>query len=275
MVNEQVLGFVGLGVMGGPMCANLIRRSGRDVIVHDTEPRAVQRMVELGATAAAALSELGDGADIVFLSLPSIAEVETVVDGLMAAARPPRLIVDMSTSDVVRTRALAERVAASGTTIVDAPVARRKEAAVAGTLLIMVGASPEVFDEVKELLSCMGSDILHVGSTGNGQIVKILNNMVLVMNMTAIAEALAIARASGVDGPVLFDALSHGSADSFALRKTATTTMLHDHFPEDAFPTDYAIKDMGLAIALADEVGVSTPSAEASKGLLQLSLIHI
>ncbi|MCX0272758.1 NAD(P)-dependent oxidoreductase [Nocardia zapadnayensis] len=263
------LGFIGLGVMGSRMCANLIKRSDRPVVVYDPVDTAVAAATELGARAADSTGEVAGAADIVFLSLPSIVQVESVCAELVSAARPPRIIVDMSTSDVAGTRALATRLAESGTTLVDAPVARLRQAAEEGTLLITVGADAGTFRELEPLLSCMGSDIVHAGSTGNGQVLKILNNMVLFLNMNALAEALAIGRAAGVTPDTLFSTLKLGSADSFALRRTASATMLVDEFPERAFPVDYAIKDLALALKLAEDSDIPAAAGLQTMDLLQ------
>jgi 3-hydroxyisobutyrate dehydrogenase-like beta-hydroxyacid dehydrogenase len=268
-MTQPVLGFIGLGVMGSRMCANLIRRSNARVLVFDPVEAAAAAAVEIGGESRSSAREVASEADIVFLSLPSIAQVETVCAELAAAEERPRVIVDMSTSDVRRTRDLSARLASSGVALVDAPVARLRQAAEDGTLLITVGATVELFEEVRPLLSCMGSDIVHAGGTGNGQVMKILNNMVLFLNMNALAEAMTIGRAAGVDGKLLFEALALGSADSFALRKTASATMIPDEFPEKAFPTDYAIKDLALALSLADDEGIAAAAARQTMAVLE------
>ncbi|MET7773431.1 NAD(P)-dependent oxidoreductase [Nocardia sp. NPDC005366] len=269
MSEEKVLGFVGLGVMGGPMCANLTRKSGLPVIVYDARDDALASAVEIGAERASDLADLAARVDIVFLSLPSIAQVEEVVGEILAAPRHPAVIVDMSTSDVTRTRELGEQVAAAGAVLVDAPVARLRQAAVEGTLLITVGAPEGLFATLEPHLSCMGSDIVHVGGLGNGQVVKILNNMVVFQNVNALAEAMAIGRTAGVDGRLLFETLQLGSADSFQLRKNAMGTLVPDEFPEKAFPTLYAIKDLALALQLAEDGGLTVKGAQQTMELLE------
>jgi 3-hydroxyisobutyrate dehydrogenase-like beta-hydroxyacid dehydrogenase len=266
---EQALGFVGLGVMGGPMCTNLIRRSGRRVIVHDIAEDARTAAAAAGGIVAPDVVAVAEAAAIVFLSLPTIAHVEAVTEQILQAHSRPRVVVDMSTSDVTRTRALAARLSEEDVLLVDAPVARLRQAAQDGTLLITVGASREQFDELLPLLSCMGSDVLHAGGIGNGQVIKILNNMVVFQNMNALAEALAVGRAAGVDGRLLFEALSLGSADSFVLRKSAMATMAEDHFPLKTFPTTYAIKDLALALQLAADADVELASAQETMRLLE------
>jgi len=159
----------------------------------------------------------------------------------------------MSTSDVVRTRELAQSLAKDGIAYVDAPVARTAEAAVKGTLLITVGASKTNFDKIAPLLECMGSDILYCGDIGAGQTVKILNNMMVFMTVNALSEILTIGRRAGLDGEVLFNLLSKGSADSFALRNHGMKSLVPDTYPEKIFPMVYAIKDAGLALKLAKQ----------------------
>ena len=226
-----VLGFVGLGVMGSGMCANLIAKSGATVLAYDPVEACLDAAVEAGAQRASGVADVGEQAEIVFLSLPSIHEVEAVCGQLVAGARRPRVIVDMSTSDVSGTRLLANQLDLQGVQLVDAPVARMRQAAKDGTLLITVGASGGQFAELEPFLSCMGTDIVAAGSVGNGQVIKILNNMVLFLTMNALAEAMTIGRKAGVDGKLLFETLALGSADSLALRKTATATMIPDEFP--------------------------------------------
>jgi 3-hydroxyisobutyrate dehydrogenase-like beta-hydroxyacid dehydrogenase len=264
-----VLGFIGLGVMGSAMCANLIAKSGATVVAYDPLEACLDAAVTAGAQRASGVVDVAEQADIVFLSLPSINEVEAVCGQLVAGARRPRVIVDMSTSDVSRTRLLANQLAQQGVQFVDAPVARMRQAARDGTLLITVGASGEQFAELETFLSCMGTDVVAAGSVGNGQVIKILNNMVLFLTMNALAEAMTIGRKAGVDGKLLFETLALGSADSVALRKTATATMIPDEFPERAFPTKYAIKDLALALQLADDENVAAAAARQTMDILR------
>jgi len=269
MTGANRLGFVGLGVMGSRMCANLVRRSQRPVAAFDPVPGALAQAVAVGAQGTDSVAAVAATADVVFLSLPSIVQVESVCEQILAASPRPSVVVDMSTSDVTRTRELAALMAKEGVVLVDAPVARQRQAAEAGTLLITVGADDETFAALEPLLSCMGSDVVHAGGVGAGQVLKIMNNMVLFINMNAIAEALAIARAAGVAPETLFSTLKLGSADSFALRNTASATMLVDKFPEKAFPTDYAIKDLALALRLAEDSDVPAGAARQTMELLQ------
>jgi len=178
----------------------------------------------------------------------------------------------MSTSDVNRTRALASRLAEQGVRFLDAPVARSREAANNGTLLITIGGDKTLFDEMAPLLQCMGSDVVHCGDVGAGQVVKIMNNMVLLSTVNSLAEAMAIAEASGVDKTLLAKVLGLGSADSFALRLTGEKYLARDDFPEKLFPTAYALKDIRLALELAKEVKLRPVLAESTATLLDKAM---
>ncbi|CAB3662251.1 MULTISPECIES: NAD(P)-dependent oxidoreductase [Achromobacter] len=268
-MKEQLnLGFIGLGVMGEPMSINLARKSGQPVHVYDRAADAVARVVAQGGQAAASVADVAGHSDIVFLSLPSIDQVESVVDEILASPKRPGMIVDMSTSDVARTRALAARLREAGIGFVDAPVARTKQAAVAGTLMISVGGSEADVARLRPMLECMGSDVLHCGDTGSGQILKILNNMMVFMTVNALAEVLTIGRRSGMDGEKLFELLSQGSADSFVLRNHGMKSMAKDEFPEKTFPLTYAIKDASLALALADSADFKPHIAQYAHDLM-------
>jgi len=251
------------------MCANLVRRSDLPVVAFDRVAAALDQAVEVGADRAGSVAEVARRADVVFLSLPSIVQVEEVVEEILAGDDRPQIIVDMSTSDVNGTRALGERASEAGVVFIDAPVARLRQAAIDGTLLITVGAEREHFDTVLPLLSTMGSDVVHAGPLGSGQVIKIINNMVVFQNINALAEAMAIGRASGVDGKVLFETLQLGSADSFQLRNAAMDSLVTDEYAPKRFPTLYAIKDLRLALTLAQEAGIHAPGATQTMELLE------
>ncbi|MFT6776021.1 MAG: 3-hydroxyisobutyrate dehydrogenase, partial [Paracoccaceae bacterium] len=249
MTQAPTIGFIGLGVMGEPICRNMLRKSGLRVVVSDLSPSPVTRLVLDGAEAAASPAEVFAACDLVFLSLPGGLEVEAVLGA--AYGREGQIVVDMSTSPVGLTRDLAAKMAALGVRFVDAPVARTRQAAIDGTLSIMVGADPQVFAQIEPLLAMAATEVTHCGPVGCGQVVKILNNMVLFETVVALAEALTIGEAAGVDRAALLGTMSKGSADSFALRNHGLKAMVPDTFPVGAFSTDYALKDVSYALALA------------------------
>ncbi|OCW59597.1 NAD(P)-dependent oxidoreductase [Hoeflea olei] len=271
-MTSPTIGFAGLGVMGEPICRNILTKSGAALKVFDLKPDPVQRLETLGAHAARTLAELAAEVDILFLSLPGGKQLEAVVrgpGGILETGREGLLVVDMTTAPVGLTRELADELAARGINYADAPVARTRQAAEDGTLSIMVGASREVFERIQPILAHAASEITHCGPIGCGQVVKILNNMVLFETVVALSEALALGKAAGVDAGLLFDTLSKGSADSFALRNHGMKAMLPDSFPEGAFPTDYALKDVSYALELAALTGYRTPGAELAKARME------
>lgn len=266
MVMIETLGFIGLGVMGEPMCENLARKSKCKVFATDLRKIPLQRLASAGVNACGSVGDVAASADCIFLSLPSGKEVEQVCQTILDnARRRAGIVVDCSTSPVGLTREIAARCSAAGLAYADAPVARTREAAQKGTLSIMVGASADLFARLRPLLDCMGSEVTHCGPVGCGQVVKLLNNMVLFEIGSALAEAMAIGRHSGVDETLLLDALSKGSSDSFALRNHGMKAMLPRRFPEDAFGTDYARKDMAYALELAREAGVDAAGAHVAQ----------
>ena len=265
------LGFLGLGVMGAGMCANLTRKAGVPVHGADLNPEAVARMVAVGMVAESSAVAVAAQAECLFLSLPGGAQVEAVAHELLATPGRLKMVVDMSTAPAELARSLAAKFAEKGIAFVDAPVARLRQAAIDGTLSIMVGASDADFATIRPYLLHMGTDVTHCGDVGAGQVVKIINNMVVFMNVQALAEGLAIARGNGVDGQTLFDVLALGSADSFMLRNTGMKNLIPDHFPEATFPTDYALKDIGYALDLAKAAGVEPTGALATRALLERS----
>ena len=266
------LGFVGLGVMGEPMCRNLAAKSGAPVIALDVDPEPLRRLAVDGVRPAQSIEALAREATIVFLSLPGGPEVASVCDALLPHLRAGSCVVDLSTAPVRLARDLAARCTTRGVEFADAPVARTREAATKGTLSIMVGAAAATFERIQPLLACMGSDVTHCGGPGAGQLAKLMNNMILAQNVVALAEALAVAQAGGVDAGVLFEVLAKGSADSFALRNHGMKALLPGEFPERAFSTEYMLKDVRYALELAAECGLALSGAENARGLLQQAI---
>lgn len=268
------VGFIGLGVMGEPICRNMLRKSGRDFLVFDLSEAPLQRLASAGARLAPGIATVAATAGLLFLSLPGGREVEAVCrapDGLLAQARPGQIIVDMSTTPVALTRTLADEFAAKGAVFCDAPVARTRQAAIDGTLSIMVGADETIYETIRPLLAHAASEVTLCGPVGCGQIVKIMNNMVLFQTVVALAEALSIGGKAGIDEKVLLETMSKGSSDSFALRNHGMKAMLPRNFPDEAFPTDYALKDVSYALELARDVGIVAEGAQLASDMLKRS----
>jgi 3-hydroxyisobutyrate dehydrogenase-like beta-hydroxyacid dehydrogenase len=267
-----VLGFIGLGVMGEPMCRNLAAKTGARIVALDVDPEPLARLGADGVAASPSVEALARDAEVVFLSLPGGAEVAAVCDALLPGLRQGTAVVDLSTAPVRLARELAARFAARGIDFADAPVARTREAAAKGTLSVMVGASAATFERIRPLLACMGSDVSHCGGPGAGQLAKLMNNMVLAQNVVALAEALVVAKAAGVEPAVLFEVLAKGSADSFALRNHGLKALVPGVFPERAFSSEYMLKDVGYALEVAADCGLALSGAENARALLEKSI---
>jgi len=268
------LGFIGLGVMGEPMCRNLAKKSSAAVVAFDERAEPLEALSREGVARGASAADVAARADIVFMCLPGEPQVRAVAlgpGGLASRARAGQTVVDMSTAPVAVARELGRAFAARGADFADAPVARTAQAAKDGTLSIMVGGDAVVFERLKPYLSCMGTEITHCGPVGAGQAVKLMNNMVVAQTVVALAEALAVARASGaVDPRVLFETLTKGSADSFVLRNHGMKSLLPDSHPtQGAFPTSYIIKDLSYALALAESAGVTLEQASTTRRLME------
>lgn len=264
-MSSKKIGFIGLGVMGEPMCRNLALKSGMPVAAFDLNPEPLARLGASGVKAMLDVRSVVADADIVFMSLPSGEALDAVAradHGALAGAKTGQIFVDLGTSPVGITRELAIAFAERGADYLDAPVARTREAAEAGTLSIMVGGNQRTWEQVLPLFRCVATDVTHCGSIGAGQAVKILNNMVLFQTVVALAEALTIGNSVGLDGKLLFETMSKGSGDSFALRNHGLKSMIPKVFPERAFSVKYAQKDLRYALSLAAEAGLVVPSAK-------------
>jgi 3-hydroxyisobutyrate dehydrogenase-like beta-hydroxyacid dehydrogenase len=270
-----MLGFIGLGTMGAPMCRNLAAKSGQEVRAFDSDLEALAQLDQAGVSPAESIRDVAEHADIIFLSLPGGSHVTAVCLGagsLLTHLKPGGLVVDFSTTPVQLARDLNARFLARGIQFADAPVARTRQAAVDGTLSVMVGAPEHVFVRIKPLLECVATDITHCGGPGTGQAMKLVNNMVLFQNVVAVAEALALIRHAGVDPELAFEVLSKGSADSFALRNHGMKAMLKGDYPEKAFSSEYALKDIRYALRLAEEAGMFLHGADNAKEIIKKAI---
>lgn len=263
-----VIGFIGLGVMGGPMCRNMALKHAGEVIAFDMNPNAFQVLEGTKARRVETPADVAAQADVVFLSLPGGPQVEQVClgpQGLAAGGRRPSVIVDLSTTTVESARSVGERLGRLDVQFADAPVARTREAAQRGELSIMVGASEALFARIEPLLRYIGSDVTRCGEMGCGQVVKLINNALVFEHTMALAEMMVIGERAGVQPAVLLDAVSKGSGDSFVLRNHGRKAMLPRQFPEKSFPPEYALKDIGYMLELASQVGTSAHVTELAQ----------
>ncbi len=266
-MNEALrqIGFIGLGVMGEPMCRNLAVKSGLRVFGYDVNPAPLERLSAYGVIRCGSIKEAVAGSDVVFLCLPSgeaVHEAAHAADGLLANTKSGQWVADLSTSSVEVTRKLQKDFSARGATFIDTPIARTRAAAEAGTLSVMVGADAASFEKVRPLIETFAEEITLCGPVGSGQVLKILNNMILFHNVLVLAQAKKIGEHAGVDSTVLFDTLAKGSADSFALRNHGMKAVLKGDYPLKAFSVRYARKDLGYARQLAQSAGIDDDTAQ-------------
>ncbi|MDE0809486.1 MAG: NAD(P)-dependent oxidoreductase [Alphaproteobacteria bacterium] len=268
------LGFIGLGVMGGPMCQNLAEGSGHGVIVHDASADASAARVGANVEVGEDVGRIALPCDTIFLSLPGEVEVRAVclgAAGLLDNARSGQVIVDCSTIPVSASQEIAVAFAAKGAAYVDAPVAGTAQSVGDRKISVMVGADDAVFAQVSPLLQHMAEAVLYCGASGSGTATKLLLNMVIAQSVVALAEALSLGRTAGLDGARLFQAFQHG-CDSFALRQHGMTALLPGNFPEGTFPTRYMLKDLGYVMALKDQLGLTLDGMDVTHALLEKTL---
>lgn len=270
------IAFIGLGNMGGPMAANLVR-AGHAVFGYD--PSEVTRAAAAGAGVriVGGLAEAASQADVVVTMLPN---GEVVLDcyrrdgGLLSAARPGTILIDCSTIDVGSARAAAEAATARGLTALDAPVSGGVGGAAAGTLTFMVGGPGPAFETVKPLLEGMGRKIVRCGGAGAGQAAKICNNMILGVSMIAVSEAFALGEKLGLSAQALFDVASSSSGQCWALTTYCPApgpvpTSPANHGYEPGFAASLMLKDLRLAQQSAQLAGADTRLASAATGLFE------
>jgi 3-hydroxyisobutyrate dehydrogenase len=275
------IAFVGLGNMGLPMVANLVK-AGYRVHAADVRREAVEAAVGQGALAAESAAGATGRAEVVITMVPNSPEVEIAYlgpGGVLEGARAGQIAIDMSTIDPATTRKIGARLEAAGVRMLDAPVSGGVPGAVAGTLTIMVGGDPAVVAQARPILGAMGKNVVHVGPLGSGEVAKICNNLLAGVSMLAAAEAFTIGIRAGVDPKILHDVIRTSSGNCWALEHNCPVPGL---VPKSAsnrnfaagFMTDLMAKDLGLAVNAARELRVPVAVAPAAQQLLRLASSH-
>jgi 3-hydroxyisobutyrate dehydrogenase-like beta-hydroxyacid dehydrogenase len=259
------VGVIGLGIMGAPMARNLLR-AGHAVVVHSRTRARVDALVAEGATAGGSAAGVAAAVEAVVTMLPDTPDVELVLGEVFEAAAPGLLAIDMSTIAPDAARALAARAAARGIAFLDAPVSGGEGGAVAGTLSIMVGGEPEAFARAAPVFAALGRQATHMGGPGQGQMTKLVNQVVGATTLAAVAEGVLLAAEAGLDPAAMIRALEAGAATSWQLSNLGPRMQRRDFAP--GFMVRLQQKDLRLAFAAAKRLGVSLPTTEVVQELL-------
>ena len=269
MSTTPTLGWIGLGIMGSPMCGHLIA-AGHAMTVH-TRSKVPEALTTAGARTAPSAEAVAAASDIVFLMLPDTPDVERVLfgeHGVAAGLKPGSLVVDMSSISPMATKDYAARIQALGSDYLDAPVSGGEVGAKAASLTIMVGGSEAAFARAEPLLKLMGKNITHVGGSGDGQTTKVANQIIVALNIAAVAEALVFAAKAGADPAKVRQALMGGFASSRILEVHGERMIKRTFNP--GFRIGLHQKDLNLALQGAKALGVALPGTANAAQLMQV-----
>ena len=272
------IAFIGLGNMGGPMAANLVK-AGHALRVFDLVPEALAHAVEAGAVAASSAADTLADAEVVISMLPASRHVEGLYlgeAGLLAKIPAGALVIDCSTIAPASARKVAEAATARGLQMLDAPVSGGTAGAAAGTLTFIVGGSAEVLERARPYLQAMGKNIFHVGDSGAGQVAKLCNNMALGVIMAVTGEAISLGVAHGLDPKVLSQMMAVSTGRSWATEVCNPWPGVLENAPASrgysgGFGNDLMLKDLGLAVEAAMGTGASIPLGELARNLYAMN----
>ena len=256
---SERLGFIGLGIMGGGMAANLLR-AGHQVTVWNRTASRMEPLEEMGASPAGSPREVAEGSSVVMICVsdtPDVVAVTEGPDGILAGLSPGSVVVDHSTISPSETRRLAVLAEEAGSSWLDGPVSGGSEGAALGTLSIMVGGEASDLERVRPYLEAMGKSITHTGPVGSGQMVKLVNQVLVVVNQLAVSEALLLAEVGELDLEATLSAVTGGAAGSWMLSNRGPQMIVRDWRP--GFTIDLQQKDLRLVLEAADELGVPLP----------------
>ncbi len=262
------IGFVGLGIMGKPMSRNLMK-AGHRLTVFDVVPEAVAALAADGATAGASAADVASKCEIVITMLPDGPEVDAAIlgpGGVLEGARAGALVIDMSSISPLVAQKVGKACAAKGVDFLDAPVSGGEPGAVAGTLAIMVGGQPQVFEKAVPILKAMGASVTLTGPVGAGNVTKLANQIMVACNIAAMGEALVLATKAGLDPEVVFNAIKGGLAGSNVLNAKAPMAIARSFKP--GFRIRLHQKDLRNALLAAESMKVALPLTSTVQQML-------
>ncbi len=255
----QVVGFIGLGIMGRPMARNLLK-AGYPLLVHSRSQGPVQELVGAGAKAANSPKDVASQVEVLITMLPNSPDVELVAlgkSGIVEGARPGLLFLDMSTISPLVSQKVGKALQSKGVRMLDAPVSGGEKGAVEGALSIMVGGEKSDFDAALPVFQALGKTITHLGPLGAGGFTKLANQVIVAVNLTALGEALTLARKAGLDRSLTLKALGGGLAGSKCLEQKTPNYLSGTYNP--GFKIDLHFKDLGLIMESSRALGVPLP----------------
>lgn len=253
------VGFIGLGIMGKPMCKNLIK-AGHKLVVCDLNLANVQELVELGAGSVINGAKMAEECDVIITMVPNSPHVRAAVlgeGGIAETAKPGTLIIDMSSIDPMESKSIGEALAQKGIELMDAPVSGGEPKAIDGTLSVMVGGKKETFDKYYDLLMVMAGSVTYVGDLGSGNIAKLANQIIVAVNIAAVSEALTLAAKAGAKPELVYEAIRGGLAGSTVL--DAKAPLMLDRKFDPGFRIELHIKDLNNALNASHTVNASLP----------------
>lgn len=263
------IGFIGLGIMGKPMCKNLLK-AGYKLVVHDLNQRAVDELVSLGSESAGTSEKVANNCELIITMLPNSPQVKEVVlgkNGLIEGLNPGSVFIDMSSISPIVSRELSEKLKEAGVEMLDAPVSGGEPKAIDGTLSVMVGGKKEIFDKSYPILKAMAASVVHTGTIGAGNVTKLANQIIVALNIAAISEALVLATKAGVEPELVYQAIRGGLAGSTAL--DAKAPLMMDRKFNPGFRINLHIKDLINALDTSHEIGVPLPLTSAVMEIMQ------
>lgn len=262
------IGFIGLGIMGKPMAKNLVK-AGHELVVLDYKADTVAEFVDGGATTFETPAEIAANVEMVITMVPDSPQVREVAlgkGGLIEGAQEGLLYADMSSISPIASQEVAEALGAKGVRMVDAPVSGGEPKAIDGSLAVMVGGAKDDFDEMKPVLDAMASSVTYVGPIGAGNIAKVANQVVVALNIAAVAEAFTLAQKAGVDPEMVYEAIRGGLAGSTVM--DAKGPMMLEGNTKPGFRINLHIKDLNNALATSHEVGAPLPLTAAVREMM-------
>ncbi len=263
----QVIGFIGLGIMGRPMARNLLK-AGHALVVHSRSRGPVDEIAGAGAKVGTSPRDVAAQCDVLITMLPNSPDVEQVVlgrDGVIEGARAGMILLDMSTISPLVSQKVGAALAAKSVKMLDAPVSGGEKGAIDGALSIMVGGDKAVFDKALPIFQAMGKTITHLGPLGAGGFTKLANQIIVAINLTALGEALTLAKKAGLDRELTLTALAGGLAGSKCLDQKKPNYLADTYNP--GFKIDLHYKDLGLIMESARALGVPLPTTAAVQEL--------